>query len=696
MFFDRLRSSRSRSRTIVKHLIQQGDKARDERRFAEAATFYAEAARLMPQRAGLHVQHGHMLKEAGFLERAERAYTVALRLTPDDADLALQVGHFYKVAGRFDEAARSYERALALQPGWMVADRELQQLQLARGPQPAQGPAGASDKSLALPVDLFGSADSMTPDQIARLVPELAPRPSAALLQDYPEGLQIKCLGRSERSFWGNARTLRGVEAVRGFCIAPRPVTEVQILFNGLSAYRGPLRGGYELYHARDTNRSLKYVFNAWIDVSGMVPGRYTATVRCVDIEHEVYAFEEAVVIAQPTPFEENSGSDAEVPLLEPDPAALATKIRALPSVVRPAERSLLFEQPKNVLLMRTDQLGDIISSAPSVKRLRELMPGARFVCLMTAANADLAHTLDLFDEIIVIDFPDDKVERRRLMPLVDQEALRERLEPYAFDLAIDLSQSDVSRPLLLLSGAKFLYGVGGGDWPWLTGEFGLNTHDQRNRLDRVPHSAKTLALVETLGALLRDSFEVVRREHLDRSRVDRFGIGQNDRYAVLHMGARIEFSRWPRYVELAMRLLDETDATIVMMTEDPLVREGLSQQLGKNPRFVLLDERLSFDDFDALVSHAAVLVGNDSGPKHLASFRGVPAVTLFTARINWKEWGQERGGVIISRRVPCAGCALFHDPEECGQDFTCIRDISVSEVFDATVRAGGLDARSA
>ncbi|MDO6413663.1 glycosyltransferase family 9 protein [Sphingomonas sp. BIUV-7] len=695
MFFDRLRSSRFRSRTIVKHLIQQGDKAREERRFAEAATFYAEAARLMPQRAGLHVQHGHMLKEAGFLERAERAYSTALRLLPDDADLALQIGHFYKVSGRLDEAARSYERALALQPGWLAAERELQELQFARGPQDAQGTDRAANDSLALPVDLFGSADTLTSDQIARLIPELAPRQAAALLQDYPEGLQIKRLGRSERSFWGNTRVLRGVEAVRGFCISPRPVTEIQVLFNGLSAYRGPLRGGYELYHARDTNRSLKYVFNAWIDVSGMVPGRYTATIRCIDIEHEIYSFEEAVVIA-PSPFEENSGSDAEVPVREPDPVSLERKIRALPSIVRPAERSLFSERPKNVLLMRTDQLGDIISSTPAVKRLRELMPSARFVCLMTAANADLARTLDLFDEIIVIDFPDDKVERRRLMPLVEQEALRERLEPYAFDLAIDLSQSDVSRPLLLLSGAKFLYGVGGGDWPWLTAEFGLNTHDQRNRLDRVPHSAKTLALVETLGALLRDSFEVVRREDLDRSRVDRFGIGGNDRYAVLHMGARIEFSRWPRYAELAVRLLDETDATIVMMTEDPSAREGLSQRLLDDARFILLDERLSFDDFDALVSHAAVLVGNDSGPKHLASFRGVPAVTLFTARINWKEWGQERGGVIISRRVPCAGCALFHDPEECGQDFSCIRDISVSEVFDATVRAGGLDARNA
>jgi len=31
---------------------------------------------------------------------------------------------------------------------------------------------------------------------------------------------------------------------------------------------------------------------------------------------------------------------------------------------------------------------------------------------------------------------------------------------------------------------------------------------------------------------------------------------------------------------------------------------------------------------------------------------------------------------------VPCAGCSLHHDPEECGQDVACITKITVPEVF--------------
>jgi ADP-heptose:LPS heptosyltransferase len=101
----------------------------------------------------------------------------------------------------------------------------------------------------------------------------------------------------------------------------------------------------------------------------------------------------------------------------------------------------------------------------------------------------------------------------------------------------------------------------------------------------------------------------------------------------------------------------------------------------------IRLDGTLPFDDFDALLSFATVMVGNDSGPKHLASLRGTPVVTLFSARIGWSEWGQETSGVIVSRRVPCAGCTLRHDPDECGKDVACIRDIRVDEVLAAVRR---------
>jgi ADP-heptose:LPS heptosyltransferase len=166
------------------------------------------------------------------------------------------------------------------------------------------------------------------------------------------------------------------------------------------------------------------------------------------------------------------------------------------------------------------------------------------------------------------------------------------------------------------------------------------------------------------------------------------FGLGRQDTYVVLHTGARLKFSRWPGYGELAKLILARTGHKVVMMADEPDYRGTLASGLLNSPRFQLMDRRLSFDQFDALLSFCAGFVGNDSGPKHLASLRGAAVVAIHLGRNNWSEWGQENTGFVISRRVPCAGCSLHHDPEECGKDFACITNVKAEEVYGALQRA--------
>ena len=201
-----------------------------------------------------------------------------------------------------------------------------------------------------------------------------------------------------------------------------------------------------------------------------------------------------------------------------------------------------------------------------------------------------------------------------------------------------------------------------------------------------VPITVKTLALVEWFGALLGNPSQIVPRSDLARDRLAPYGLATTDRFAVLHTGARLKFSQWPHYDKLASMILAETDLKVVMMSDDPLMRSKLAPELAACERFQLLDKRLPFDDFDALLSFCTVFVGNDSGPSHLASLRGANVVNVFLARHNWNEWGHENRGYIISRRVPCASCDIYFDPEECGKDFACITNISPEEVF-RTVR---------
>jgi ADP-heptose:LPS heptosyltransferase len=672
-------------RSVFKHLVSRARAAQDERRYADAATLYGEALRLSPGRANLHIQRGHMLKEAGQLDLAEHHYLEALRLTPDDANLHFQLGHFYKVAARMADAQRHYRQAARLRPEWEAPAHELDFLHKSGWRGHRSEPPDALEFDVAAgPARRPEGFDGLTPSQIARLVPALAPRRPEDLLRGHDERIDIRRLGRQEVGFWGKRRTLRGVEAIRGFCVSSTPLLEIQVLLNGLGIHRAPLKGGYVMKFEADKRRVKKYVFNEWLDFSGFAYGLHTIELRLFDAGGASRSFHELVVIAEPVSETAYPGSGALVEISRDDPRPIEEQIRSRPSMVQPGARSLFPDGVRNVLVMRTDQLGDFIASIPAMRRLRELTPGAHIVGLLTSANADLARTLDVFDEAIVVDFPDDRTERRRLMTLGAQEDLRRRLEPYHFDIALDLALSDVSRGLLQLSGAKFIYGIGRDEWPWMSADFIFTPRDRWNGMINAPHSTIVMALVEAVGALLKTRAPIIRRADLSREMLEPYGVGPEERYALLHTGARIGFSRWPHYPAVAAMLLERTDLKVVMMAEEPSVRESLSRELLGNPRFTLVEGRLPFDHFDAFVSFATVMAGNDSGPKHLAALRGVDVVTVFPARINWSEWGQENVGAIISRRVPCAGCVIFHDPEECGKDFACVVDIRPEEVFEA------------
>lgn len=634
---------------VARRLIDQANLARDGNRHALAAALYEEALRYVPGDARIMVQCGHMFKEAGDFANAGRLYEAARRLIPDDADLALQLGHFHKIAGQPDEAEASYRRALALRPGWIDAADELARL---------------------APIDALAGRD---PDWV---VPELLPR-SPGPPPSRVDTIEVWRLG----SLRGGSRTmavLRGVEAIRGVCISSAAIIRLDILVDGDAVHSEPLRPGATEATAHD------HVFNVWHDFSDVAAGPHQITLRFVDGDGRARSHRKTVRVAPPDRADRFPASDGLVaPLIRGGPSA-EDQINARPSVVRPVRRTVAPEPIRTILVQRADALGDLVCSVPALRRLRALFPEARLIGLLTAANAALGRTLGLFDEVVVAEFDKHPLERRRTMSIEAQDRLRRALAPYDFDVAIDLSQSAESRPLLRLSGARFLYGFAGRHWPWLSAEFALDAHDPVNRAEIMPTSRKIVALVEALGVMLTPCAAVMRDPDPRPDRLAAYGIAAGERFALLHAGAALPYSRWPFFGELAASLAARTDLKIILLSDDAAA--ATSPDDGASGAALHAGGRLPFEDFDALLSHCAIFVGNDSGPKHLAALRGVPVVSIHMARLNWSEWGQEISGSIISRRVPCAGCGIAEDGAACGKDFACIRHISADEVLDAVL----------
>jgi ADP-heptose:LPS heptosyltransferase/Flp pilus assembly protein TadD len=674
-------------------LIQLANAARDAKEYRKAALLYEKALDWAPNDAAIHIQCGHVFKEAGDLTRAEQHYQQAQQLTPYDPDLALQFGHFYKVAGRLAEAETAYKRAAELDRNWAEPARWLGELYRSgwrsHNAEGAERPSGLNGHVEPEPLDFAGTKEGWKRLHFDEgLIPELVPRAPESFLHAHSEEIQVRALGRQERTRWGILDTLRGADAIRGFCVSAIPIVELRATLNGLRFCITSLEG-YPLKYEGVDPRKKKYVFNIWYDFSNFVDGSYNLELQFVDEQQGIRLHREQIVIAPPLSEHEYPDSDRLVSVSATDTRSPEEQINSRPSMIRPARYTRFETPPRNVLIQRVDQLGDLILSIPALRLLRELLPEARLVGLLSFANADLARSLDLFNEVITIDFRNDEKEWRRVMPPDKQEELRRRLEPYKFDVAIDLVEAPASRPLLLLSGAPFLIGFSEGRFPWLSASYEAYTPDPLDNMEEVCHSAKAVGLVRWFGILLGTHSQIVRRADLTRDRLASppYGLAANDRFALLHTGARLKFSRWPHYDALAAMILDKTDLKVMMLSDEPRKRSTLPRALAASERFLLLDRRLAFDDFDALLSFCTVFVGNDSGPGHLAALRGANVINLFMARHNWNDWGHQNRGYIISRRVPCAGCDLHYDPEECGKGFACVVNISVEEVFRTAIK---------
>lgn len=91
---------------------------------------------------------------------------------------------------------------------------------------------------------------------------------------------------------------------------------------------------------------------------------------------------------------------------------------------------------------------------------------------------------------------------------------------------------------------------------------------------------------------------------------------------------------------------------------------------------------RLGIRETAAVMKHADVYLGHDSGPIHLAAAAGVPCVGVYTARNpagQWFPYGNQHR--VIFHDVPCAGCGL----SECTvYAKRCITSITVAEVLGA------------
>jgi ADP-heptose:LPS heptosyltransferase len=347
------------------------------------------------------------------------------------------------------------------------------------------------------------------------------------------------------------------------------------------------------------------------------------------------------------------------------------------------------------ILLIRLRLIGDVVFTTPAIGAVRRRYLGAAVTYLVEAAAAPVVRHQPGIDELIVVDRP------RGLARLGYDLALARRLRAQHFDLAIDFHGGPRSGFLTWATGApqRIGYDLPGRGWCYTT---------------RVPwtralvpprHSVlNQWALLEPLGIEPPDRARDAVTMPLDPDAVRRVddrlaaaGIDRAARLIVLHVSAGNPFRRWPArsFATAAAALATAAPSRRIFVTSGPsesaaaaAVAEEARSLAGAAASHILRTGEFDLAELRALVDRAALYIGGDSGPLHIAATTRTPIVALFGPTLPDRSmpWRDPAIGAIAvdGGALPCRPC---HQRHCVPGDFRCLTAISPTMVVEAAER---------
>lgn len=333
--------------------------------------------------------------------------------------------------------------------------------------------------------------------------------------------------------------------------------------------------------------------------------------------------------------------------------------------------RAPLGDNPR-ILLIRIDGIGDLAMSSAIFPALRSRYPNGRIDLL----TSDVAYPVG---QLLLAEKWIDALWQ---MPLLHRKlklyrALMRELRAIRYDAIVDL-RSDMRNVLLAwLVGAPHRLGLFGSGMSYLLTD-SLDIPEPHHQTE------EPLALVRRLGVQQFDPWPrlPLQPEHLgqaDRWLADH-AVDRDRPIVAMHVGAFLPSKIWPleRFVEVGKRLRDDVGAQIVLVGGRSEIELAAEFQRQFDSPVAIAAGDASLVVTAGILSRCALMIGNDSGPAHVAGAVGCPVVVLFGN-------GNPR---IYGVRSPHA--ALLQSPHPCDPrcnktcarpERRCMLDLTVEQV---------------
>ena len=361
-----------------------------------------------------------------------------------------------------------------------------------------------------------------------------------------------------------------------------------------------------------------------------------------------------------------------------------------------------------NILFVRLSYIGDILHATPAARWIKKQYPDAKLHWIVTPSMVELLQDNPYVDEIIPWERDEYEAHSKKLhIPTMWRMwwDLKAKLEPYKFDVAIDVQGRLITGLVLLASGAPIRLGLGGTkELNWLFTNYKTKPSTE-HMIKRYVEVAQLLTKVVTEHANLDTSLNIAKcgvesssplnessantLYHMDfqapsnshswaeeqwKTIDNDISLNRGEVDTPLRVGLVLGTSwatkEWPQgkwyslikslqYRANFVCLGGPKEATQYKPLMDSLTDEGIDKivlnMLGKT----------TLQELGALIESCDVVVTADTGALHIALALNKPVVALF-GPTDPKLWGPLTGTfkVLVNDELDCLGCRKRRCPK--------------------------------
>lgn len=374
------------------------------------------------------------------------------------------------------------------------------------------------------------------------------------------------------------------------------------------------------------------------------------------------------------------------------------------------------FDGVSRIAVLRGGGLGDLLFAIPAIAALKAAYPGASVTLLGTPIHEHvLSATSSPVDTVRVLPFSEGVRPGEEDPGELDRFFAEMRAE--RFDLAVQLHGGGrYSNPFLLRLGARHTVGTRTSDAASLerTVPYLYYQHEPLRALEVAGFAG---APPVDLEARLTPSNRLSPSSRLGNEQ-EKSGVlaelvdSEAQALVLIHPGATDLRRRWPaeRFAEVAAACAADGCQVLVVgdKSEQPLAEEvaelavvhsnGVpssrvpsSAAASSRPRQVRsVAGELDMAELVALLARSAVMVGNDSGPRHLAQALGTPTVGIFWIGniINAGALGRTLHRVHASWVTRCKTCGIDvtqvgWTAPRCSHDHSLVAEVAARAVYE-------------